>query len=267
MIDDTAARSQAREGCPARVEQASLTGAAARGPACRGDVLRAQRGGARGPLRSSAVVSWRHQTDRSTLLPGRRGSRLRSSGAILPAAGTPRGGGRAGKFQRLFLDFPRSCFQSGEAEKVRRGHVILAVKRSLRTPMGRRRTATPPQRSAPPSTAGCDHAEVLPGAGGQAGFHRKSNVRATRGQQPGSPEILSGSNEVGRFHEGFSAVGPASAPSWGEDDLAAPVTLPCPGGSSRRLLPCKPWATPHSMRTSLARPRRAVPGGTGGPHP
>lgn len=149
MIDDTAARSQAREGCPARVEQASLTGAAARGPACRGDVLRAQRGGARGPLRSSAVVSWRHQTDRSTLLPGRRGSRLRSSGAILPAAGTPRGGGRAGKFQRLFLDLPRSCFQSGEAEKVRRGHVILAVKRSLRTPTGRRRTATPPQRRAP----------------------------------------------------------------------------------------------------------------------
>lgn len=150
MIDDTAARSQAREGCPARVEQASLTGAAARGPACRGDVLRAQRGGARGPLRSSAVVSWRHQTDRSTLLPGRRGSRLRSSGAILPATGTPRGGGRAGKFQRLFLDLPRSCFQSGEAEKVRRGHVILAVKRSLRTPTGRRRTATPPQRRAPP---------------------------------------------------------------------------------------------------------------------
>lgn len=149
MIDDTAARSQAREGCPARVEQASLTGAAARGPACRGDVLRAQRGGARGPLRSSAVVSWRHQTDRSTLLPGRRGSRLRSSGAILPAAGTPRGGGRAGKFQRLFLDLPRSCFQSGEAEKVRRGHVILAVKRSLRTPTGRRRTATPPQKRAP----------------------------------------------------------------------------------------------------------------------
>lgn len=149
MIDDTAARSQAREGCPARVEQASLTGAAARGPACRGDVLRAQRGGARGPLRSSAVVSWRHQTDRSTLLPGRRGSRLRSSGAILPAAGTPRGGGRAGKFQRLFLDLPRSCFQSGEAEKVRRGHVILAVKRSLRTPTGRHRTATPPQRRAP----------------------------------------------------------------------------------------------------------------------
>lgn len=149
MIDDTAARSQAREGCPARVEQASLTGAAARGPACRGDVLRAQRGGARGPLRSSAVVSWRHQTDRSTLLPGRRGSRLRSSGAILPAAGTPRGGGRAGKFQRLFLDLPRSCFQSGEAEKVRRGHIILAVKRSLRTPTGRRRTATPPQKRAP----------------------------------------------------------------------------------------------------------------------
>lgn len=81
--------------------------------------------------------------------------------------------------------------------------------------------------------------------------------------QKSSPVLMKSAGSTKVFRQLVRPV----PPSWGEDELAAPITLPCPGGSSRRLLPCKPWATPHSMRTSWARPRRAVPGGTGGPHP
>lgn len=171
-------------------------------------------------------------------------------------------------------------FQGPVFGAARGGRCVTATSSCLRSaasgtprpPAGPLRDTSPGQEGVPalprqPAT------EQRPPAACPTGWFSSSLTSEPQwGQQPRSPEILCGSNEISQFHKDFSgSLSCESRHPGGKGDLAAPITLPCPRGSSCHLPPCKPCAPPRPPRARpgpgyTAQSRGAKPASHGPPH-